>query len=97
MTDILIMMATLMVALVWVILLQRRVTTTLHRLEIAERRRNSAQLTLRATKTDNEELTAEVAVLKQILLDVAKGEANVWIEDGELRAARTAAGNTSVH
>lgn len=97
MTDILIMMATLMVALVWVILLQRRVTTIHRRLEIAERRRNSAQLTLRATKTDNEELTAEVAVLKQILLDVAKGEANVWIEDGELRAARTAAGNASVH
>ena len=97
MTDILIMMATLMVALVWVILLQRRVTTTLHRLEIAERRRNSAQLTLRATKDENMDHKAEIMFLKNVLFDVAKGEAHVWIEDGELRATRTAVGETQIH
>lgn len=91
------MMATLVVAFVWIICLQRMLTTAYGRLSKVEQRLHSAKLTLTQTKEQNEALTAEVGILKQILFDVATGDADVWIEDGELRAARTAAGGTSVH
>lgn len=97
MTEILIMMAALVAALVWVICLQRMLTATHRRLSKALQLLHSAKLTLTQTKEQNEALTAEVGILKQILFDVATGDADVWIEDGELRAARTPAGGTSVH
>ena len=97
MTETLIMMAALVVAIVWVIYLQRTLTAAHRRLSKIEQRLHSAKLTLTQTKEQNEALTAEVGILKQILFDVATGDADVWIEDGELRAARTPAGGTSVH
>jgi len=97
MTDILIMMAALVVAMIWVGFQQRRLTTTLKRLERVEKRLHSAKLTLADTKETNEALVTEVMFLKHVLLDIAKGEAHVWIEDGELRAARTADGETQIH
>jgi cell division protein FtsB len=97
MVDILIMMAALVVAMVWVGFQQRRLTTTLKRLERVEKRLHSAKLTLADTKETNEALVAETMFLKHVLFDVAKGEAHVWIEDGELRAARTADRETPIH
>ena len=97
MIDILIMMAALVVAIFWVGLQQRRLTTTTKRLEKVEKRLHSAKLTLTATKETNEALMAETMFLKNVLYDVAKGEAHVWIEDDELRATRTATGETPIH
>ncbi len=97
MGDILILMATIVVAFFWVGFQQRRLTTILKRLHKAEQRLHSAKLTLAGTKETNEALMAEVMFLKTVLLDVAKGEAHVWIEDGELRATRTADGETPIH
>ena len=91
------MMAALVAAIVWIIRLQRSLTTTHKRLAKAEQRLRSAKLTLTQTKEQNEELKAETMFLKNVLLDVAKGEAHVWIEDDELRAARTATGETPIH
>ena len=97
MIDILIMMAALVAAIGWIAHLQRALTTTLKRLEKVETRLHSAKLTLAGTKETNEELTAENMFLKKVLYDVAKGEAHVWIEDDELRATRTATGETPIH
>ena len=98
MTDILILMAALVVAMIWVGFQQRRLTTTHKRLEKVEKRLNSAKLTLVGTKQANEALMAKTVFLRQILTDVAKGEAHVWIgEDGEVRATRTATGETPIH
>ena len=97
MTDILILMAALVVAIFWVGFQQRRLTTTTKRLEKVEKRLHSAKLTLTATKQANEALMAETMFLKNVLYDVAKGEAHVWIEDDELRATRTATGETPIH
>ena len=97
MIDILIMMAALVVAIFWVGFQQRRLTTTTKRLEKVEKRLHSAKLTLTATKETNEALMAETMFLKNVLYDVAKGEAHVWIEDDELRATRTATGETPIH
>jgi len=102
MTDILIAMlafvAALMAAAYWTVHLQRTLTTTLKRLEKVERRLHSAKLTLTSTKQTNEELMAESMFLKAVITDVAKGEAHVWIgEDGDIRATRTATGETPIH
>ena len=93
-----ILAAALVAAIVWIIRLQRSLTTTTHkRLAKAEQRLRSAKLTLTQTKEQNEALKAETMFLKNVLFDVAKGEAHVWIEDNELRAARTATGETPIH
>lgn len=97
MGDILILMATLVVAFFWVGFQQRRLTTTLKRLHKVEQRLHSAKLTLTEAKRANEELTAETMFLKNVLYDVANGDAHVWIEDDELRAMRTATGEIPVH
>lgn len=97
MIETLIMMAALVAAIVWIIRLQRSLTTKHKRLVKAEQRLRSAKLTLTQTKEQNEALVAETMFLKHILFDVAKGEAHVWIEDGELRATRTATGETPIH
>ena len=91
------MMATLVVAIVWIIRQQRRVSTTHKRLMKVEQRLRSAKLTLTQTKEQNEALAARTMLLENVLMDIAKGEAHVWIEDGELRAARTTAGKVQVH
>ena len=97
MTDILIMMAALVAAIFWVGFQQRRLTTTTKRLRKAEQRLHSTKLTLTETKRANEELGAETMFLKSVLYDVANGDAHVWIEDDELRAARTADRETPIH
>lgn len=97
MIDLLILMAALVVAIFWVGFQQRKLTATLKRLEKAEKRLHSAKLTLTDTKETNGALVAETVFLKHVLYDIAKGEAHVWIEDGELRAARTATGETPIH
>ena len=91
------MMAALVAAVFWIGFQQRRLTTTTKRLVKAEQRLYSAKLTLTQTKEQNEALMAETMFLKHVLFDVAKGEAHVWIEDGELRAARAAVGKVQVH
>lgn len=91
------MMAALVAAIVWTIRQQRRVSTTHRRLAKVEQRLRSAKLTLTQTKEQNEALAARTMLLENVLMDIAKGEAHVWIEDGELRAARTAAGKVQVH
>jgi hypothetical protein len=91
------MMAALVVAVVWIIRQQRRLVAIHKRLEKVGKRLHSAKLTLADTKETNEALVAETMFLKTVLLDIAKGEAHVWIEDGELRATRTAAGETPIH
>lgn len=98
MIDLLITMAALVVAIFWVGYQQRELTKTLKRLKKTEQRLHSAKLTLSACKDANEYLKNNNEFMGTILMDVAKGEANVWIDDnGELIAARTPAGNTSVH
>jgi cell division protein FtsB len=98
MIDLLIMMAALVAAIGWTVYLQRVLSKTYKRLEKVEQRLLSARVTLAATKKTNELLSNEVDFLKQVLFDVAKGEAHVWIgEDGLVRATRTADGETPVH
>jgi hypothetical protein len=43
------------------------------------------------------ELALRVRWLEAVLFDVANGEADVWIEDDELRGARRTPRNTSLH
>ena len=92
-----ILAAALMAALflIWFLLRElRKITRTM---EKSTQRWMSARKTLTATKQTNEELMAETMFLKNVLYDIAKGEAHVWIEDGELRATRTATGETPIH
>lgn len=91
------MMAALVAAIFWIGFQQRKLTTTTKRLVKAERRLHSAKLTLTQTKEQNEELVAEAMFLKHVLFDVARGEVYVWIEDGEIRATRTADRETPIH
>ena len=104
MTDTLIIVMPILVAIIWIILQQRRLNSITNKLELnerrlskAEQRLHSAKLTLTDTKQNNETLTQETLFLKGILFDVAQGEAHVWIEDDELRAMRTAGGEVSIH
>lgn len=97
MTETLTMMATLVVAIVWIVMLELMIRRLKHRLEKHEQRLHSAKLTLSQAREAIEAATHENQFLKTVIHDVATGDANVWIEDGELRAARTPAGGTSVH
>jgi cytochrome oxidase assembly protein ShyY1 len=91
------MMAALAAAIVWIGFQQRRLTTTTKRLAKAEQRLRSAKLSLTEAKTYNEAAEAEVIMLRTIMLDVAKGEADVWIENGVVRAQRKTAGTPPLH
>ena len=104
MTDTLIIVMPILVAIIWIILQQRRLNAITNNLEMnerrlkkAEQRLHSAKLTLTDTKQNNETLLQETLFLKGVLFDVAKGDAHVWIEDDELRATRTADGEISIH
>lgn len=98
MTDTIIMMAALVAAIAWTIYLQRVVNKLTRRLTIVGRRLHSASVTLADVKCEVDDCLEENQLLKDILTDVAKGEAHVWIgEDGLVRAARKPAGNTPVH
>lgn len=97
MVDLFIMMTALVFAIVWTVYLQRVLSKTHKRLDKAEQRLNSTKVMLGITKKTNEELNSEVVFLKTVLFDVALGEAHVWIEDGELRATRTADRETPIH
>jgi len=44
-----------------------------------------------------EEMDEHIELLESVLSDVAKGEAHVWIEDGEVRAQKRAAGEIQIH
>ena len=98
MIDTLIMMAALVVAVIWIAFQQWRANITFRLLAKSNKRLRSAKLTLAATKDENMDLKAEIMFLKNVLRDVATGDAHVWVgEDGEVRAARATAGNTSIH
>jgi len=97
MIDLFIMMTALVFATVWTVYLQRVLSKTHKRLDKAEQRLNSTKVMLGIAKKTNEELNDEVAVLKSILFDVALGEADVWIEDGELKGKKRTTGTTQVH
>lgn len=92
-----ILAAALMAALFLIGFLFRELRKTHKTMEKSTQRWVSARKTLVRTKEHNEELMAETVFLKSVLFDVAKGEAHVWIEDDELRAARKPAGGTQVH
>jgi hypothetical protein len=88
----------LMVAAVWIILQQRWLREQHRRTAKAEQRLYSTKLTLTHTKEVNEALVEETHLLRQILTDVARGEANVWIdEQGNTRAEKCAGRKTPVH
>jgi len=98
MIDTLIMMAALVAAVIWIAFQQWRANITFRLLAKSNKRLRSAKLTLAATKETNEALVAENEFLKTVIRDVAMGDAHVWVgEDGEVRAARATAGNTSIH
>jgi len=98
MIDTLIMMAALVAAVIWIVFQQWRANITFRLLTKSNKRLRSAKLTLAATKDENMDLKAEIMFLKNVIRDVAMGDAHVWVgEDGEVRAARATAGNTSVH
>jgi hypothetical protein len=90
MTETLTMMAILLVAIVWII----RQEMILQR---ANKRLDDADAILGRAKEVTEALVAENQLLKAVLTDVAKGEADVWIEDGEVRATKLPAGETPIH
>jgi len=96
--TIIMMAAALVAATAWTIYLQRVVNKLTRRLTITGRRLHSARVTLADTKQDNEYLDNEVEALKDVLTDVAKGEADVWIgDDGLVRAKRKPTGRTPIH
>jgi uncharacterized protein YoxC len=97
MTETLVMMAALVAAMGWVIFQQLLVNRLTKRLANVDRRLASARLTLAATKKEVNGCLGENQLLKEVLTDVAKGEAHVWIEDGEVRATRTASRETPIH
>ena len=97
MTATLAMTVTLVAAMGWVIFQQLLVNRLTKRLASVERRLASARLMLAATKEEVNGCLGENQLLKEVLTDVAKGEAYVWIEDGEVRATRTASRETPIH
>lgn len=44
-----------------------------------------------------EEMDDHIELLESVISDVAKGDTDVWIEDGEVRAQKRAAGKVQVH
>ena len=97
MTDTLILMAALVVAIVWVIFQQRKLTSTMWQLEQSKEIIAAAEAALESADAAVQAGEQHNMFLKNVLLDVAKGEADVWIEDGEVRAARKATGETPIH
>jgi len=98
MTDLLIMTAALVAAIIWTIYLQRVVSRLTKRSVSINRRLNSARLTLAEVRDEVDYYLEENQTLKDILTDVAKGEVHVWIgEDGLVRAVRKPAGETPIH
>ena len=98
MTDTLIMVATLVVALCWIVYQQRVVDKITKRLTSMNRRLQEARLTLAEVRDEVDDCLEENQTLKDILTDVAKGEAHVWIgEDGLVRAARKPVGDIQIH
>ena len=98
MIDTLIMMAALVTAIVWIIYLQRVVDRLTKRMTFRDRQLHSAKLTVTGTMESIEKCIEENETLKQILVDVANGDAHVWIgEDGRVRAKRKHTGETPIH
>ena len=91
MTDLLIMMAALVAAFFWIWFQEHQIRKLSAQLAKAENERDLASKHAELHATENE-------FFKTVLLDVAKGEAHVWIgENGELIATRTAAGEAPLH
>ena len=91
----LILTAALVAAAFWIVSQERLIKTITKQLEKTEQ-----QLLYEPEpepEPDRDALEAEVVFLKNVLMDVANGDAYVWVEDGELRAARTVIGETSIH
>ena len=44
-----------------------------------------------------EEMDEHIELLESVISDVARGYTDVWIEDGEVRAQKRAAGKVPVH
>ena len=44
-----------------------------------------------------EEMDEHIELLESVISDVARGDTDVWIEDGEVRAQKRAAGKVPVH
>lgn len=97
MADLLIVMAAVVAAIVWIVMLELTIRRLKHRLEKSEQRLHSVRLTLSQAKEAVEAATHENQFLKTVIHDVATGDAHVWIEDGEVRATRTADRETPVH
>ena len=98
MTDLLIMTAALVAAIIWTIYLQRVVSRLTKRLASISRRLQVARMTLAEVRDEVDDCLEENQTLKDILTDVAKGEAHVWVgEDGFVRAARKPAGDIQIH
>jgi hypothetical protein len=91
------MTAALVAAIGWIVTLELTIRRLKHRLEKHDQRLRSAKLTLSQAKEAVEAATHENQFLKTVIHDVATGDAHVWIEDGEVRATRTAAGETPIH
>lgn len=43
------------------------------------------------------EMDEHIELLESVISDVARGDTDVWIEDGEVRAQKRAAGKVPVH
>jgi len=89
----LILTAALVAAAFWIVSQERLIKTITKQLEKTEQQ----LLYEPEPEPDRDALEAEVVFLKNVLMDVANGDAYVWVEDGELRAARTVIGETSIH
>lgn len=89
----LILTAALVAAAFWIVSQERLIKTITKQLENTEQQ----LLYEPEPEPDRDALEAEVVFLKNVLMDVANGDAYVWVEDGELRAARTVIGETSIH
>ena len=90
MTETLTMMAILLVAIVWIIRQEMVLRSIKDELEAADDVLDKAEEAVRCVVSENQ-------LLKDVLTDVATGDAHVWIEDGEVRATRTASGGTPIH
>lgn len=44
-----------------------------------------------------DEMDEHIELLESVISDVARGDTDVWIEDGEVRAQKRAAGKVPVH
>ena len=44
-----------------------------------------------------EEMDEHIELLESVISDVARGDTDVWIEDGEVRAQKRATGKVPVH